>query len=114
MTERNDLSGAAVQLEGDFRTKHDEPAVAAVARAIRRAWPARSLDKAASGWASVVLVALRADPDGGAAVVAALLDEETLARALETSGALNGSVAVVHRLSRDILTALAGSIEDEA
>src|SRR3989304_2974675 len=87
-----DVANAHVKdLEGDFRTKHDEPAAAAVARAIRRAWPARSLDKAASGWASVVLVALRADPDGRAAVVAALLDEETLARGLETSGALSGT-----------------------
>jgi hypothetical protein len=35
--------------------------------------------KAAPGWANVLLVALRADPDGGDAVVAALFDDGPIA-----------------------------------
>ena len=52
--------------------ERDEAAATALARAIHRAWPARVIEKAAPGWASVILVALRADPEGRAALVAAL------------------------------------------
>jgi hypothetical protein len=53
----------------------DEAAAAALARAMYKAWPARMAGKAAPGWADVLLVALRADPEGRRAVVAALVDE---------------------------------------
>jgi hypothetical protein len=49
--------------------------VAALSRAMYKAWPARMVAKAAPGWANVLLVALRADPEGRDAVVAALLDD---------------------------------------
>jgi len=86
----------------------EEAAAAALARAIRRAWPARAIEKAATGWSTLVLVALRSDPEGRAAVVAALLDDETLARAIDATGVLEGSVADVHTLAREILASLAG------
>jgi hypothetical protein len=91
--------------------KGDEAAVAALARAIRRAWPARTIERFAAGWSSLFLLALRADPEGRAAVVAALLDEATLARALGTAGVFEGSGEDIHGLARDILAALAGSTE---
>lgn len=94
--------------------KRDEAAVAALARAIRKAWPARAIEKSAAGWSTLLLVALRGDPMGRAAVVAALLDEETLARALDTPGVFEGPVEDVHGLARDILAALAESTEEEA
>ena len=53
----------------------EEAAAAALARAMYKAWPARMVAKAAPGWANVLLVALRADPEGRDAVVAALLDD---------------------------------------
>jgi hypothetical protein len=56
-------------------SERDEAAVAALARAMYKAWPARMIAKAAPGWANVMLVALRADPEGRDAVVAALLDD---------------------------------------
>ena len=56
-------------------SERDEAAAAALARAMTKAWPARMVAKAAPGWADVLLVALRADPDGRDAVVAALLDD---------------------------------------
>jgi hypothetical protein len=56
--------------------QRDEAAAAALARAMYKAWPARMIAKAAPGWANVLLVALRADPEGRAAIVAALSDEE--------------------------------------
>ena len=55
-------------------TQRDEAAAAALARAMVKAWPARMMAKAAPGWANTVLVALRTDPEGRDAVVAALLD----------------------------------------
>ena len=91
--------------------KGDEAAVAALARAIRRAWPARAIERFAAGWSSLFLVALRADPEGRAAVAAALLDEATLARALDRAGVFEGPGKDVHGLARDILAALAGSTE---
>lgn len=58
------------------------------------------------GSSTLLLVALRADPEGRAAVVAALLDEEALAQALETAGALQGPIDDVRALARDVLDAL--------
>jgi hypothetical protein len=55
--------------------ERDEAAAAALARAMYKAWPVRMVAKAAPGWADVLLVALRQDPEGRDAVVAALLDE---------------------------------------
>jgi hypothetical protein len=57
-------------------TERDAAAAAALARAMYKAWPARLVAKAAPGWADVLLVALRADPEGRAAIVAALRDED--------------------------------------
>jgi hypothetical protein len=57
-------------------TERDEAAAAALARAMYKAWPARMMAKAAPGWANVLLVALRADPEGRQAVVAALVHED--------------------------------------
>lgn len=94
-------------------TTRDDAAVAAIARAIHRAWPARSVERFAAGWSSLFLVALRSDPAGRAAVVAALLDEETLVRALEAPGVLKATVEDAHGLARDILAALARSTEEE-
>ncbi len=56
--------------------ERDDAAAAAVARAIRRAWPARSVEKFAAGWSRLFLVALRASPEDRAAVIAALRDDE--------------------------------------
>ena len=56
-------------------SERDEAAAAALARAMTKAWPARMVAKAAPGWANVLLVTLRTDPDGRDAVVAALLDD---------------------------------------
>jgi hypothetical protein len=56
-------------------SEREEAAAAALARAMYKAWPARMVAKAAPGWANVLLVALRADPEGRDAVVAALLDD---------------------------------------
>jgi len=86
--------------------KRDEAAVSALARAMHRAWPARAIDRSAGGSSKLLLVALRADPEGRAAVVAALLDEEALAQALETAGALQGPIDDVRGLARDVLDAL--------
>jgi hypothetical protein len=61
-------------------TERDEAAAAALARAMYKAWPARMMAKAAPGWANVLLVALRADPEGRQAVVAALLQEDATMR----------------------------------
>lgn len=92
----------------------DEAAVAALARAIRKAWPARAIEKAAAGWSTVFLVALRGDPEGRAAVVAALLDEETLAHAIHRAGVLDGPVMDARGVAREILVALVDSPEREA
>jgi hypothetical protein len=89
----------------------DEAAAEALARAIRKGWPARGIEKGATGWSRLVLVALRTDPYGLAAVVAALLDEGTLARALATPGLLEHPVDDAAGLARDILSALGGSSE---
>jgi hypothetical protein len=56
-------------------SERDDAAVAALSRAMYKAWPARMVAKAAPGWANVLLVALRMDPEDRDAVVAALLDE---------------------------------------
>jgi hypothetical protein len=56
-------------------SERHEAAVAALARAMHKAWPARMIAKAAPGWANTLLVALRADPEGRDALVAALVDE---------------------------------------
>ena len=55
-------------------TDRDKAASEALARAMYKAWPARLVAKAAPGWADVLLVVLRADPEGRAAIVAALED----------------------------------------
>jgi hypothetical protein len=86
----------------------EEAAAAALARAIRRAWPARAIEKAATGWSTLVLVALRSDREGRAAVVKALLDEETLARAIDATGVLDGSEQDAKSLAREILASFAG------
>ena len=86
--------------------ERDKVAVAALARAMRKAWPARAIERSAAGWSTLLLVALRADPKGRAAVVAALLDEEALAQALETAGVLEGPIDDVRGLARDVLDAL--------
>ena len=57
--------------------ERDEAAVVALAGAMRRGWPARAIDRAAEGWARLLIVALRADPDGRRAVVEALRDRTT-------------------------------------
>ena len=87
----------------------DAAAVAAIARAIHRAWPARTVVRFAAGWSQLFLVALRADPQGRAAVAVALLDEETLAQALAASGVVESRVDDAHRLAREILAALGDS-----
>ena len=56
--------------------ERDEAAVVALASAMRRGWPARAIDRAAEGWARLLIVALRADPDGRRAVVEALRDRD--------------------------------------
>jgi hypothetical protein len=87
----------------------DEAAVAAIARAIRRAWPTRMVEKFAPGWSAMFLVALRTDPEVRDAVVAALLDEETLARALEQAGAVDRQPRDAGTLARQVLGVLGGS-----
>jgi hypothetical protein len=91
----------------------EKAATTAIAAAIRRAWPARSMEKFAAGWSNLFLVALRADPAGRTAVAAALLDEETLADALDralagadSAGFVDGRVHDVHVLAREILATL--------
>jgi hypothetical protein len=91
----------------------EKAATAAIASAIHRAWPARSMEKFAPGWSNLFLVALREDPVGRAAVAAALLDEETLAEALDralagvdSAGFADGRVHDVHVLAREILATL--------
>jgi tRNA U34 5-methylaminomethyl-2-thiouridine-forming methyltransferase MnmC len=87
----------------------DAAAVAAIARAIHRAWPARTMVKFAAGWSQLFLVALRADPQGRGAIAAARRDEETLAQALAAPGVLEPPVDNAHRLAREILAALSDS-----
>jgi hypothetical protein len=67
-------------------SERDEAAAAALARAMYKAWPARMVAKAAPGWANVLLVALRADPEGRDAVVAALLDDGEVPMRLPSDG----------------------------
>lgn len=57
------------------RAEREDAAAVALARAIHRAWPAKALIRFGEGWSKLLLVALRSDPEGRAAVVAALLDE---------------------------------------
>jgi hypothetical protein len=84
----------------------EEEAVAAIARAMVKGWPARMVGKAAPGWAQVLLVALRLDPPGRDAVAAALLDEPTLAAALGRAGLPGGADAGA--VARHVLATLAG------
>lgn len=88
-------------------TDRDEAALAALARAFHRGWPARMVDKAAPGWSQLMLVALRSDPHGGAQeVAAALLDEEALAAALDAVG-VEGDAEAHRRIARAVLEHLA-------
>jgi len=87
-------------------SSRDEAAVEAIARAMHKGWPARMVGKAAPGWAEVLLVALRLDPPGRAAVAGALLDEPTLAMALEKAGATGDGGT--NALARRVLDAMAG------
>ena len=87
-------------------SSREEAAVEAIARAIHKGWPARMIGKAAPGWAEVLLVALRLDPPGRAAVAAALIDETTLALALGKVGAsVEGDSKA---LAKRVLNAMAG------
>ncbi|MDP9270924.1 MAG: hypothetical protein M3P14_08150 [Chloroflexota bacterium] len=86
--------------------KREQEAVAAIARAMVKGWPARMVGKAAPGWAQVLLVALRMDPRGRDAVVAALLDEPPLAAALERARLPQGRDAAA--VARHVLATLAG------
>lgn len=87
-------------------TDRDEAALAALARAFRRGWPARMVDKAAPGWSQLMLVALRSDPQGGAReVAAALLDEAALAAALGAAG-VEGDEEAHRRIARAVLEQL--------
>lgn len=90
-----------------IRTEREAEALAALARAFRRGWPARMIEKAAPGWAELLLASLRTDPPGRDAVAAALLDEETLARVLATPGLLPAPVEDPRALARAIIEALA-------
>lgn len=54
----------------------DEAAIAALAEAMRKTWPARAMVRFAPGFARTLLIALRTDPEGRAAVAAALLEEK--------------------------------------
>jgi len=84
-------------------TDRDVAALAALARAFHRGWPARMVDKAAPGWSQLMLVALRSDPEGGAQeVAAALLDEEALAAALAAAG-VAGDAEAHRRIARAVL-----------
>jgi hypothetical protein len=58
----------------------DQAAVEAITRAVYRAWLARIVAKAAPGWATVLLVALRQDPEGREAVMAARDDAASESR----------------------------------
>jgi peptidoglycan/LPS O-acetylase OafA/YrhL len=88
---------------GMVDTDRDEAALAALARAFHRGWPARMVDKAAPGWAQLMLVALRSDPQGGAQeVAAALLDEGALAAALGAAG-VAGDEEAHRRVARAVL-----------
>lgn len=58
----------------------DEAAAEVLARAAYKAWPARIVAKAAAGSGERFAAALRADPEGRKAVIAALSDEEERAR----------------------------------
>jgi len=89
-------------------TDRDEAALAALARAFHRGWPARMVDKAAPGWSQLMLVALRSDPQGGAQeVAAALLHEEALAAALVAAG-VEGDAEAHRRIARAVLEQLGG------
>jgi hypothetical protein len=104
------VTGSGGRVVGRTRTDRvEEAAVEALARAMHRAWPARSMDTSAPGWSTLFLTALRQDPAGPAAIVAALLDEATLARALETAGAVEGEGTQASDLARAILGALEAS-----
>jgi len=83
--------------------QHDPAALAALARAFRRGWPARMVDKAAPGWAELLLAALRAEPDAPASVAAALLDEAALTRAIAAAG-----ISEPEAVARAIIAELAG------
>jgi hypothetical protein len=89
------------------KTEGEAEALAALARAFRRGWPARMIEKAAPGWAELLLASLRTDPSGRDAVAAALLDEETLAGVLATPGLLPAPVDDPRALARTIIEALA-------
>jgi hypothetical protein len=96
---------------GMVDTDRDEAALAALARAFHRGWPARMVDKAAPGWSQLMLVALRSDPRGGAReVAAALLDEEALAAALGAAG-VEGDAAAHRRIARTVLDKLGEGTE---
>jgi hypothetical protein len=56
-------------------SERDRAAVEAITRAVYRAWPARIVAKAAPGWATALLVALRQNPEDRDAVIAALRDD---------------------------------------
>jgi len=85
-------------------SSRDGAAVEAIARAMHKGWPARMIGKAAPGWAEVLLVALRLDPPGRAAVAAALMDEPTLAMALQKVGAsLEGDATTLARRVMDAM-----------
>ena len=84
----------------------DDAAVDAIARAIRRALPARSIERLAAGWSNLFLAALRADPEGRGVVAAALLDEQRLASALQTTGIVVDRDAVT--AARDLIAAMEG------
>lgn len=88
-------------------TNRDEAALAALARAFHRGWPARMIEKAAPGWSQLMLVALRSDPQGGARDVAvALLDEAALAAALGAAG-VEGDEEAHRHMARAVLDELA-------
>lgn len=85
----------------------DAAALAAMARAFRKGWPARMVERAAPGWAELFLVALRGDPEGRHAVAAALLDEATLIRALREAGLQTDPATDPAAAARALLDALA-------
>jgi len=86
-------------------SRRDGAAVEAIARAMHKGWPARIIGKAAPGWAEVLLVALRLDPPGRAAVAAALMDEPTLAMALQKIGASpEGDASVLAKRIMDAMS----------
>ena len=93
--------------------ERDAAAEAALARAIHRAWPARTMGKFAAGWSRVFLIALRGDPDGRAAIAAALLDEAILARALDRAHVFERTDGNVEALAREVLSALRGPVGED-